>query len=112
MSAARRLIAEAMRAGVAFQFRGDRLRMVPRRGEAVPAELVEQAKAIRADLISYLSNPAPVSEQPAPPWGEDDWRYAFEERAAILEFDGGYDRAEAERLARIEITAMKRRTIH
>ena len=63
MSTARRLVAEAMRAGVVFQFRGDRLRMIPRRGEAVPAELVEQAKAIRADLISYLTTPAPVAEQ-------------------------------------------------
>ena len=112
MSAARRLVAEAMRAGVVFQFRGDRLRMVPKRGEAVPAELVERAKAIRADLISYLSNPTPVAEQPAPPWGDEDWGYAFHERSAILEFDGGYDRADAERLARIEIEAMKRRTIH
>lgn len=51
-------------------------------------------------------------EQPAPPWGAEDWDYAFHERAAILEYDGGHDRAEAERLARIEITAMRRRTIH
>ena len=112
MSEARRLVAEAMRAGVVFQFRGDRLRMVPRRGEAVPAELIKQAKAIRADLISYLTNPAPVAEQPALPWDADDWLYAFEERAAILEYDGGHDRADAERLARIEIIAMKLRTIH
>lgn len=54
----------------------------------------------------FFSEPTPLE------WSEDDWRYAFEERAAIYEFDGGYDRAEAERLARIEITAMKRRTIH
>jgi len=32
-----------------------------------------------------------------------DIEYAFEERAAILEYDGGYSRKEAERLARIEI---------
>jgi hypothetical protein len=55
---------------------------------------------------NFFSEPTPLE------WSEDDWRYAFEERAAIYEFDGGYDRAEAERLARIEITAMKRRTIH
>jgi hypothetical protein len=28
---------------------------------------------------------------------------AFEERAAILEYDGGWPRAEAERLARLEV---------
>jgi len=32
-----------------------------------------------------------------------DVEYAFEERAAILEYDGGYSREEAERLARLEI---------
>jgi hypothetical protein len=34
------------------------------------------------------------------PTSEDD---EFQERAAIYEFDGGYSRAEAERLAREEI---------
>src|SRR5262249_15824405 len=32
--------------------------------------------------------------------GGDCWRDQFEERAAILEYDAGYARAEAERLAR------------
>lgn len=36
-------------------------------------------------------------------WDEEDWRAAFEERAAILEYDGGHSRAEAERLAREEV---------
>ena len=38
-----------------------------------------------------------------PPWGDDDprrwpddWREAWEERAAIMEFDGGLPRALAE----------------
>lgn len=30
---------------------------------------------------------------------DGDWLSAFDERAAILEFDGGHDRAEAQRLA-------------
>ena len=34
---------------------------------------------------------------------EDDAWVEFEERAAILEFDGGYSREEAERLAQIEL---------
>jgi len=33
----------------------------------------------------------------------NDIDFAFEERAAILEYDGGYCRLEAERLARLEI---------
>lgn len=34
---------------------------------------------------------------------EDDLWVSFEERAAILEYDGGFSREEAERLARAEI---------
>lgn len=34
-----------------------------------------------------------------------DWFAHFEERAAIREFEGGYDRAEAERLALDETVA-------
>ena len=34
----------------------------------------------------------------------------FDERAAILEFDGGHSRAEAERLARLELAEMRDRT--
>ncbi len=34
---------------------------------------------------------------------EEDRRHAFEERAAILEYDGGVSRAEAERRAAEEI---------
>jgi len=40
-------------------------------------------------------------------WDENDWRMAFEERAAILEYDGGHSRQEAERLARDEINIMR-----
>ena len=35
-----------------------------------------------------------------------DWRAHFDERAGIREFDGGFPRAEAERLAREDTTAM------
>jgi hypothetical protein len=33
----------------------------------------------------------------------EEQQYLFEERAAIMEFDGGLSRKEAERLARIDI---------
>jgi hypothetical protein len=32
-----------------------------------------------------------------------NWRTRFEDRAAILEYDGEWPRAEAERLARVEV---------
>ena len=39
-------------------------------------------------------------------------REAFEERAAIREFDGGYTRQEAERLAMIDLIARHSGTVH
>lgn len=33
-------------------------------------------------------------------WTDADWQEWFEERAAILEFEAGFERAEAERKAR------------
>ena len=47
----------------------------------------------RHALVRTLRGAAAVADLPA------DLRDAFEERAAIAEFDGGLDRAAAERLA-------------
>lgn len=41
-------------------------------------------------------------------WDDEDWQAAFDERAAILEFDAGLTRAEAERLAGVEITEQRK----
>ena len=41
-------------------------------------------------------------------WDEEDWQAAFDERAAILEFDGGLSRADAERLAGQEIAEQRK----
>ncbi len=43
---------------------------------------------------------------PAPAFDAEDWQAAFDERAGVLEFDGGFPRHEAERRAREEITAL------
>jgi hypothetical protein len=43
-----------------------------------------------------------------PNWDEDDWQATFDERAAIVEFDGGLSREGAERAAAAEIAAMRR----
>jgi hypothetical protein len=44
-------------------------------------------------------------------WDESDWRFAFEERAAILEYDEGLPRAEGEALAADQIAAQRRRQL-
>jgi hypothetical protein len=42
-----------------------------------------------------------------PVWDEDDWHCAFEERAAILEYDEGLSRPKAEALAAQQIAAQR-----
>jgi hypothetical protein len=44
-------------------------------------------------------------------WDESDWQFAIEERAAILEYDEGLPRAEAEALAAEQIGAERRRQL-
>ncbi|MFG1277888.1 hypothetical protein [Xanthobacter autotrophicus] len=36
-------------------------------------------------------------------WDAEDWQAAFDERAAVLEYDAGLRRADAERIARAEV---------
>jgi hypothetical protein len=66
-------------------------------------------------ILSILSEGGKTVSEPAPatlpasvqklldPLDADDLWMQFEERAAILEFDGGHSREEAERLAHAEI---------
>ncbi|RTL96155.1 hypothetical protein EJV44_11290 [Ancylobacter aquaticus] len=61
--------------------------------------------------VSFVSDPSGrfrvfFSEPDRSEWGGDDWQAAYEERAAILEYDAGMPRAEAEAMARDEISAL------
>jgi hypothetical protein len=40
-------------------------------------------------------------------WDEQDWHDFFEERAAILEYDGGYSRHAAEETAALETQVLR-----
>jgi hypothetical protein len=44
-------------------------------------------------------------------WDESDWQFAIEERAAILEYDEGLSRAEAEALAAQQIADQRRQGV-
>jgi hypothetical protein len=56
------------------------------------------------------SNPAPIADPEIRVEDLDpDWRIAWEERAAILEYDGGLPRERAEALALTEIIGQMRR---
>ena len=53
--------------------------------------------------VPRISNVATVASVQPDPTQWDDRRVAYEERAAILEYDGGFSRAEAERLSFAEV---------
>jgi hypothetical protein len=40
-------------------------------------------------------------------WDEQDWNDFYEERAAILEYDGGYSRQAAEDIAALETKILR-----
>lgn len=60
-----------------------------------------QLRALKSDIAAYLGALPPNPKSASPSIGDDpaDWKDAFEERAAIREFDGLYPQAEAEALA-------------
>ena len=82
--------------GVVLWVEGDRLRYRAPEG-AVAGELRDQAAAARGALVAL------VQARGVLPLERADWpeevRRDFEERAGILEFDGGVARAAAEREA-------------
>ena len=55
------------------------------------------------------AQPVTIPSTPATPGTPPDeyWQEMYEERAAIMEFDGGVARAEAERLAKEQVDALR-----
>ncbi len=68
-------------------------------GKPLPPDLIAKLRARKAELFSLLIR----QEAPAASWAEQDCRDRFEERAAILEYDHGLSRAEAERMAKLTL---------
>ena len=93
------LLEEAREAGLTVRADGERLRIRgPRRAEPMVQRLI----AHKADVLAALTAPSPDPEIRV----EDldmDWRVEWEERAAIMEHDGGLPRERAEALALAEI---------
>jgi hypothetical protein len=58
----------------------------------LPERLVEDLRRSKADVLTFLSGGRGT-------WDADDWREWITERAAILEYDGGLPRPEADRRA-------------
>jgi len=72
-----------------------RLKLIAPR--ALPDDLIEQVRAAKPDLLNLLQNKTDETLGTRTNWGELE-----EERAAIVEFDGGARRPWAEALARLD----------
>ncbi len=86
------LVARARRRGLVLRTTGGRL--VAYLTHLVTPELREEFSARKSEVVRFLENEVPVPDSLSPDL-RDDW----EERAGILQFDGGMDRVRAEREA-------------
>jgi hypothetical protein len=91
MNAPLNILAALASNGVKAVIENGRVRLVCPKDNPPPAELIEAARAHKGELHQLLAQEARCDR--------------FEERAAILEFDEGLSRAEAEAIARREMMA-------
>ena len=90
------LLKAARYAGVTIIADGNELIL---RGAKQPdVTLVDQVRDFKTEILDLLRMPV---------WSSDDWQAWFDERAAILEYDGGHDREVAEALAAKELEALR-----
>lgn len=98
------LLESIQAAGGTIEPRGDRLRV--NAPSPLPDDLLSELRVHKAELMALLRGKLPphVGDWP------EEWLEAFIERAAIVEFDGGLPRTEAERRAEELIRETHRRT--
>jgi hypothetical protein len=97
------LIAKAKGQGVQLVADGQHLRCKYRRG--LPEELKAELVSHKPVLLAYLTGFADgvVYQINSPADLPSEWRMEWEERAAIMEYDGGLTREQAEYYALVEI---------
>ena len=89
------LLGEARAAGLDVQAQGNRLVIRgPRRAECVARRLLAHKTLVLAALAGVGPEPDIAHIQLSA-----DWQFVWDERAAIMEFDGGLPRERAEALA-------------
>jgi hypothetical protein len=82
-------IASAIAAGITMEVDGERLVLsAPQRPDD---RLLDELRREKPEIVEYLRGLAA--------WTDEDWQALFDERAGIMEFDGGFARAEAEAAA-------------
>jgi hypothetical protein len=90
-------IASALAAGITVRVNGERLVLsAPQRPDD---RLLEELRREKPAIMAHLRELAV--------WKEEDWQALFDERAGIMEYDGGLSRAEAEERARQEADALR-----
>ncbi len=97
MTTALEVVLAATAAGATLAVNGDRLSVTA--PCPLPAELVDELRRSKTDILRLLSTDRVDDDQQVPADDTEWWLDLFNERAVHREFDGGYSRAEAERLA-------------
>lgn len=96
MTAATAIMA-AIGAGIAMKADGERLVLsAPHRPDE---RLLQDLRRQKPAIVAYLRGLAA--------WTEEDWQALFDERAGIMEYDGGLPRNEAETAAAIEVAGLR-----
>jgi hypothetical protein len=95
MTSALELIRTAQAAGVTFVVTGNDLRL--KFSQAPSPELVDELRQSKPAILALLNDLPEVLSAELAPWDHDR-----EERAAVIEYDGGAPRAWAEALARLD----------
>ncbi len=91
------LVRSLTAAGVELVAKGDSILYRPR--SAVRPEVVEALKQHKVEVLRYLEKPAIDSPEQLPV----EWYLEWDERAAVMEYDGGLPRERAEALALADV---------
>jgi hypothetical protein len=96
------LLSDLARRGFTLAPDGDGIRVCP--ASRLTEDLREAVRQHKPELLALLRSPPPsLDALPA------DWRDTWEERAAIMEYDGELPRERAEALALLDILGQMRR---
>ena len=98
---ATRILADLTAQGFTLAVTGERLTVAPASRLSSASRALIQAH--KAELIAALSRPAPAVAPPLSASDQDAIHEAIEERAAILEFEAGRSRTEAETQATLSM---------
>lgn len=91
------VVAAAIAAGITLEVDGRRL--VLSAVQRPDDQLLEELRREKPAIVAYLQGLAS--------WTDADWQALFDERAGIIEFDGGFARAEAEAAAAEEVGRLR-----